>query len=430
MKSGFIDNLSEKIMPLAAKIGGNRWLGAIRDGYIAVMPLVITASLFTLINCVILGPNGLTNMLFGNPFTEAQQLGGFISSASMSVLGLLLAFTTSKALSKQYGLDTSIGATTAVVCYLCLTPFGTSDEIGEYVSTGYLSSTGMFTAFIAAILAVELYRFLVGFDALVIKMPPEVPGGIARSINSIIPVALTVIVFGIVRVLSAFAGMPVNDLITSWVQTPLLGLVNSPIGLVVIYFCYMMLWGFGIHSASIMNPILEPLFLITLTANAEAVASGGAMAGIMTKPFLDSFMFMGGAGNMLALVIAILLGSRRADYRTVAKVGLVPAMFNISEPIMFGLPVVMNPVLIIPMILATLAGMGIGVLSTSLGIAGYTYIMTPWVTPPVLGALLSTGGSVGAALTAVVILVVAVLIYMPFVKAMDREVEPAENEGE
>ncbi len=212
-------------------------------------------------------------------------------------------------------------------------------------------------------------------------------------------------------------------------QTPLLGLVNSPIGLVVIYFCYMMLWGFGIHSASIMNPILEPLFLITLTANAEAVASGGAMAGIMTKPFLDSFMFMGGAGNMLALVIAILLGSRRADYRTVAKVGLVPAMFNISEPIMFGLPVVMNPVLIIPMILATLAGMGIGALSTSLGIAGYTYIMTPWVTPPVLGALLSTGGSVGAALTAVVILVVAVLIYMPFVKAMDREVEPAENEG-
>lgn len=205
---------------------------------------------------------------------------------------------------------------------------------------------------------------------------------------------------------------------------------NQPIGLVVIYFCYMMLWGFGIHSASIMNPILEPLFLITLTANAEAVASGGAMAGIMTKPFLDSFMFMGGAGNMLALVIAILLGSRRADYRTVAKVGLVPAMFNISEPIMFGLPVVMNPVLIIPMILATLAGMGIGVLSTSLGIAGYTYIMTPWVTPPVLGAFLSTGGSVGAALTAVVILVVAVLIYMPFVKAMDREVEPAENEGE
>ena len=89
MKSGFIDNLSEKIMPLAAKIGGNRWLGAIRDGYIAVMPLVITASLFTLINSVILGPNGLTNMLFGNPFTEAQQLGGFISSASMSVLGLL-----------------------------------------------------------------------------------------------------------------------------------------------------------------------------------------------------------------------------------------------------------------------------------------------------------------------------------------------------
>lgn len=428
MKTGLLDKISEKIMPLAGKIGSNRWLCAIRDGYIAVMPLVITASLFTLINSVILGPSGLTNMLFGNPFTEAQQLGAFISSASMSVLGLLLAFTTSKALAKHYGLDTSIGATTAVVCFLCLTPFGTDENIGEFVSTGYLSSTGMFTAFISAILAVELYRFLAGFDALTIKMPPEVPSGIARSINSIIPVALTVIIFGLVRVLSGLAGMPVNDLITSWVQTPLLGLVNSPVGLVVIYIVYMLLWGFGIHSASIMNPILEPLFLITLTANAEAVASGGAMAGIMTKPFLDSFMFMGGAANMLALVIAILLVSRRADYRTVAKVGLVPALFNISEPIMFGLPVVMNPVLIIPMIITTLVGMGIGALATTLGIAGYTYVMTPWVTPPVLGAFLSTGGSIGAALTAVVILVVCVLIYMPFVKAMDREVEAASTE--
>lgn len=424
-----LDAIAEKLLPVAAAIGSNRYLCAIRDGYISVMPLVITASLFTLINSVVLGDNGFTKAVFGNPFTDAQQLGSAISSASMSVLGLLLAFTTSKTLAKHYGMDTSIASTTAIVCFLTLTPFVTDEKIGEYVTTGYLSSTGMFTAFITAILAVELYRFLAHFDALIIKMPDGVPAGIARSINSIIPVALTIIIFGLVRVATNIIGAPVNDLITVWLQTPVLSLVSSPVGLVVIYFFYMLLWGFGIHTASIMNGILEPLYLINLTANANAVAAGQAATNVMTKPFLDAVAFMGGAGNMLALIIAIFIVSRRADYRTIAKVGLVPSLFNISEPIMFGLPVVMNPILIIPMILVTLAGLGIGALSTVMGFMGYTYALTPWITPPLIGAFLSTGGSIGAVVTAAVILVVSVLIYMPFVEAMNKATDaPVETE--
>lgn len=428
-KTGPLDTIAEKLLPVASAIGSNRYLCAIRDGYISVMPLVITASLFTLINSVVLGDDGFTNAVFGNPFTEAQQLGAAISSASMSILGLLLAFTTSKALAKHYEMDTSIASTTAVVCFLTLTPFVSDAEVGEYVTTGYLSSTGMFTAFITAILAVELYRFLSHFDVLIIKMPDSVPLGIARSINSIIPVALTVIIFGLVRVATNMLGTPVNDLITVWFQTPVLSLVSSPVGLVVIYFFYMLLWGFGIHSASIMNGILEPLYLINLTANADAIAAGSAATNVMTKPFLDTVAFMGGAGNMLALIIAIFIVSRRADYRTIAKVGVVPALFNISEPIMFGLPVVMNPILIIPMILVTLAGLGIGALSTIMGFMGYTYALTPWITPPLVGAFLSTGGSIGAVITAAIILAVSVLIYMPFVKAMNKASDaPAETE--
>ena len=314
-----------------------------------------------------------------------------------------------------------------LLCFLCLTPFVTSDDWGEVVATSYLGSTGMFTAIITSLLAVEVYRFFMGFKALIIKMPDEVPPAIARSINAIIPVTLTVIVFGLVRVVTNLAGTPVNDLITTFVQAPVLSLVSSPVGVAVIYFFYMLLWGFGIHSAGIMNGVLEPLYLISLNANAEAIAAGEAATNVLTKPFLDSVAFMGGAGNMLALVVAILIISRRQDYRTMAKIGFVPGLFNISEPIMFGLPVVMNPILIAPMIMVTLAGLGIGALATVTGFMGYTYVLTPWITPPLLGGLLSTGLNIGAVITCAVIFVVSVLIYMPFVKAMDAAVTTEEK---
>lgn len=426
MKANAMETFAEKLMPIAGKIGGNRYLGAVRDGYIALMPLIITASLFTLVNSVILGDGGILNAVFGTPFVEAQQLGSAISSASMSVLALLLSFTVAKVLAGHYGLDVSIAGTTSVVCFLCLTPFATTEDLGEVVATSYLGSTGMFTAIISSLISVEVYRLFMSIKALIIKMPDEVPPAIARSINAIIPVTLTVIVFGLIRVLTNIAGTPVNDLITTFVQAPVLSLVSSPVGVAVIYFLYMLLWGFGIHSAGIMNGVLEPLYLISLNANAEAIAAGEAATNVLTKPFLDSVAFMGGAGNMLALVVAILIISRRQDYRTIAKIGLVPGLFNISEPIMFGLPVVMNPILIVPMILVTLAGLGIGALSTVLGIMGYTYVLTPWITPPLLGGFLATGLNVGAIITCAVIFVVSVLIYMPFVKAMDGAVQSEE----
>ncbi len=183
----------------------------------------------------------------------------------------------------------------------------------------------------------------------------------------------------------------------------------------------MLLWGFGIHSAYIFNPILEPIYLASLAINEAAITSGTAATEIITKPFIDSVAFMGGAGNMLALVIAIFIVSKRDDYKVIGKLGFVPALFNISEPLMFGLPVVMNPILIIPMILTTLAGLGIGALATQIGIMAHTYVLIPWTTPPVISAFLATGGDIMSGVIGLLILVVSVLIYIPFVKVMNKE---------
>lgn len=416
-----MEKISNLLLPIAGSLSKNRYLAAIRDGFIAIMPLVITASIFTLINCVFVGEGNYFDQWFNQPCTGFAQVGNVIGSASMSIMSILLTFTTAKALAKHYDIDTSIAGSTALVSFLCLTPFVSDAQIGEYVTTYYLGAAGMFTAFITAILSIEVLRFLMGFKALIIKMPDSVPSGIARSFNSIIPVALTVIIFALVRILTDAMGAPLNDLIFQWIQTPFTMIVSSPVGLVIIYLIYMLLWGFGIHSAYILNPILEPIYLASLAININAINAGEAASQIITKPFIDSVAFMGGAGNMLALVVAIFLVSKRNDYKVIGKLGLVPALFNISEPVMFGLPVVMNPILIIPMIGATLAGLGIGALATQMGLMAHTYVLIPWTTPPVISAFLATGGDLMSGFIGFLILIVSILIYIPFVKVMNKE---------
>lgn len=416
-----MEKLSNLLLPIAEKLSKKRYLSAIRDGFIAIMPLVITSSLFTLINCVFVGEGNYLDKWFGTPCSGFAQIGNVIGSASMSVMAILLVFTTSKALAREYKINTSIAGSTAVVCFLCLTPFVADGTIGEYLTTYYLGAAGMFTAFISALLSVEVMRFFLGFKKLIIKMPDSVPTGIAKSFNSIIPVALTVIIFALLRIGTDAIGAPLNDLIFKWIQTPFSAIVSSPIGLIIIYILYMLLWGFGIHSAYIFNPILEPIYLASLASNVAAINAGQAATEVITKPFLDSVAFMGGAGNMLALVIAIFLVSKRSDYKVIAKLGFIPAIFNISEPLMFGLPVVMNPILIIPMIGATLAGLGIGVLATQIGLMANTYVLIPWTTPPVINSFLATGGDFMSAVVGLVILVVSIFIYIPFVKVMNKE---------
>ncbi len=417
-----MEKIERMFMPLANKLSTNRYLNAIRDGFIAILPIIIAGSFFILINNVFIGENGYMNKWFGLEFSGLTRYGAVIAPATMSIMGLMLTFTTAKALAEYYDEDTSISPSIAVVVLFILMPVEFNSEAGiEFINTYYTGAAAMFMAFIAAIATVELIRLLSKVKLLVISMPDSVPPAISRSFNRLIPVILTMIFFGTIRIITDIIGMPLNDLIFKIIQTPFTSVVNSVLGLGVIYLLYMLLWGLGIHSAFIFNSILEPIYLASLTANAAAHDLGNPMTSIMTKPFLDSVAFMGGAGNMIALIIAILIVSRREDYRSIAKLGLVPALFNISEPIMFGLPVVMNPILIIPMILSTFAGLIIGSVATSLGIMAHTYILIPWTTPPIISAFLATGGHVLSAVVALVILVLSVLVYMPFVAILNKQ---------
>lgn len=423
-----LKKLEEILLPIADRLASNRYLSAIRDGFIAILPIMIVGSFFVLLNNVIIGPNGFTNKLFGMEFTKLTELGGAIVPATMSIMALILTFTTAKALCEHYGEETSIVPSIAVVSLVILMPITFDAELGiEYINTYYTGAAALFLSFVSALMTVELVRFFSKFGPLTIRMPESVPSNISRSFNKLIPVLITVLVFGTVRLITNEFNQSLHDLFFVMIQAPFTKIVSSPFGLVIIYILYMLLWGLGIHTAFIFNPILEPIYLSSLAINEAANAAGNPMTQILTKPFLDSVAFMGGAGNMLALIAAIFIVSKRKDYKSIGKLGLVPSLFNISEPIMFGLPVVMNPILIVPMILSTLTGLGIGVLATTVGFMGHSYILVPWTTPPVLNAFLSTGGDIGAAITAIVIFVISVLIYMPFVLALNKNRNNSEN---
>ncbi|BCZ48817.1 permease IIC component [Clostridium gelidum] len=417
-----MDKIERIFLPIANKLSANKYLSAIRDGFIAILSIMIAGSFFTLINNVIIGPNGITNKLFGNPLTGLLQLGNAIVPATMSIMAILLTFTTAKSLCEHYKEDTSIIPAIAVVVLFILMPIKFDDSLKiEYINTFYTGASAMFMAFMAAIVTVEIIRALSKIDAITIKMPESVPPAIARSFNKLIPIIITLVIFGSIRMITNSFELPMNDLIIKLIQTPFTNIVTSKVGLLIVYLLYMIIWGLGIHSAFIFGPLLEPIYLTSLTQNMDALKAGHAMQAIITKPFIDSVAFMGGAGNMIALVIAIFIVSRREEFRAIAKIGFAPALFNISEPLMFGLPVVMNPILIIPMVLSTFAGLIIGYVATVIGFMQHTYILIPWTTPPILGAFFSTGGDFKAAFVSLIIIGVSVMIYIPFVVVTNKQ---------
>lgn len=416
--------IEKYLLPMSDKLSENRYLKAIRDGFAAILPLIIAASLCTLINAVVIGEAGFTNKLFGQTFPEVQAVCNSINVAIMNVIAILLTFTITKSLANEYGDDTNVAAVTAVVAFFVLTPIGKNAEIEkEIIETAYLGSKAMFMSFIISFLTVELMRMFSRVKIFIIHMPENVPPAIAKSFNKLIPVVLTVFVFGFVRFICNANEVNLNDLIFAILQAPFSNLVSSPIGIGVIYFFYMLLWGMGIHSASIFSAIVNPVYIANIAMNEEVVRKGVGTLQVMTKPFLNGMAFMGGAGNMLALIVAIFIVSNRKDYREISKIGFVPAIFNISEPVMFGLPVVMNPLLIIPMIATTLISLVLGALATKVGLMAYTTVLTPWITPPILMTYLATGGHFMSAVVALVIFVISVLTYMPFVAALNTRKE-------
>ncbi|WMM25441.1 PTS sugar transporter subunit IIC [Tissierella sp. MB52-C2] len=417
--SGFMKWMEEKFVPVAGKIGSQRHLAAIRDGFFGIMPIVLAGSFSVLLNNTL----GAWIEPIGKILTP---INGNVWWGTFGMLALLTTFSIAYNLGKSYGEDGLAAALVSMASFLITLPQAHGDAGWGYLHWGYLDGRGLFTGIIVALIATEIFVRLTK-KGLTIKMPDNVPPAVGKAFASVIPGLITLFIFGaITYVISTLGWGSLYDIIFNVIQKPLMGLGQGMISVILIPMLINLCWFFGIHGGNIFEPVMQSIYLPALTENYDAIMNGLPAPHLITKSFFDSFVHLGGAGATLALIVAVLIvNKKKKEYREVAKLSLAPGIFNINESVMYGLPLVLNPILVIPFILIPGILSTISYIATVLGIVPITYVAAPWITPVGIGAFIATGasgiGSIMAALLSVINFVIAVLIYLPFVKIAEKQ---------
>ncbi|WP_042475182.1 PTS sugar transporter subunit IIC [Bacillus ndiopicus] len=408
--------LEEKFVPVASRIGNQRHLVAIRDGFIAIMPLIIFGSLAVLVNNLPINAyKNFMNSIFGEGIWT--QWGGNVWGATFAIVSLLISFTIAYNLTKSYGKDALAGGVIGLASYMTFATYGDGGLTGLTTGTG-----GIFLAIILSLVSAEMFSRLSGNPKLLIKMPAGVPDAVAKSFASLFPAIITVGLLALIRTLISvlFDAPDVIGQFYTLVQEPFMGLTNSWTAALIIAFVPAFVWTFGIHGANIIEPFMQTINLDAIAKNVEALEAGQVAPYIINKPFFDAFVNMGGSGTTIALIIAIFIVSRKnKQYSTVGKLSAAPGLFNINEPLIFGLPIVLNPILFFPFILTPMVNVSIAYFVTKAGWVPAATVAAPWTTPPIINGWLVTQSFSGAILS-IVLIVVAVLIYTPFLLAANR----------
>lgn len=408
----------DKFLPVAGRIGSQRHLVAIRDGFAAILPLIIIGSLAVLINNLPIEPfqNFMVNV-FGEGWKD---LGGYIWNGTFAIISLVVAIGVSYSLARAYNVDALAAALVAVASLIILSPL---TEDGSGISLHWMSASGLFVSLLVAIIATEIFRKLSQLN-LSIKMPEGVPEAVSRSFASLIPAMIVLFIFGLLQVLFMdVIGISLQDLIYKAIQAPFQNFAGTLPAVLGIEFTKSFLWFFGLHGSNILEPIIEAVYIPGLLENTKLFEQGVSahdVPNIITKPFLDVFVAMGGTGTGISLLIALFITVKAKQVRSLGKMSAPAALFNINEPLIFGLPIVLNPILFIPFILVPLVNVTIAYFATSLGFVPKTVVMVPWTTPPIIGGYLATGGSIAGSILQIVNLAVGALLYLPFLKVLDR----------
>ena len=427
--SKLMEVIEQKLMPLANLVGQNRYLLTLRDSFSTIMPLLIVGSFFTLVGSFPI--TAWTDFLGATTIGDQSltDLIGVPSSITVSMMALFIAFLIGHNFAEHDNLSDRVSAgLVTLVSWFMLMPLYTEYAIeatGETVQvssvpTGWIGSKGVFVAIVAGFLSCKFYGMLVHKD-LTIKMPEGVPPTVSRAFSALIPMTLTFVVVWIVRVV--FVVTPWGDVfsfIYSVLQLPLQNLGGTVVAQALVYVFAHFLWFFGIHGTNITDSVYQPILLALSAENQEAVAAGLSATNIINYQFQSLFATMGGGGSTLSLLIAILLFCKSDRMKQLGKLSLAPGIFNINEPIIFGLPIVLNPVMLVPFILvplfnivSTWAVMAIGLVPICSGIT------LPWTTPAIISGFLVSGWQ--GAVWQVVLLVVGTLIYLPFIKTLDKQ---------
>ncbi|MGL5346777.1 MAG: PTS sugar transporter subunit IIC [Peptostreptococcaceae bacterium] len=424
----FMGFMERYLVPVAAKFGSQRHLVAIRDGFVGMIPIAMIGAFGSLLKNLPFAPyqNFLANTTIGG---HIASVGGNLWWGSLALMSLFLAVSVAYALANSYNANALQAGLIALCSFLILSPqvMTVTPEGGEaIVGWGaipwtYVSTNGLFTAMVVALISTEIFVKLSNVSALTIKMPDSVPPAVSKSFAKLLPglIAITVMAIIGVAVSTLSDGKFINDLLQEYLAKPLTGVADSLGGAILVALFVHVLWIFGLHGANIALPVISPILMELGGKNVELLAAGATEGyHIFAGAFLDAFVYMGGSGVCIGLVVALIIAGRRR--KDMIALGGPPALFNINEPIIFGMPIVLNPVYMIPFILAPVVCVITAYLSISSGLVPPVIMPTiPWITPPIFGAVIATGSIKGGILAAVNI-VLSILIYLPFVMADER----------
>ncbi len=435
------------MMPVAGKISSNKYLLAMRDSFSMLLPFIIVGSFFGIMEWVVLDPWGTVlgenGMNLGQSITgltgDAYKASGFVATLQMlqglcnnvvtvgfGVFSFLLVMAFSYRLGGIWGGDQFATALTAVGAFIIMTPQQVVTEAGEKLGgfdMNYFGNKGVLTAIIIATLASWIFVKLSTNEKMKIKMPETVPPAVSKSFEVLIPVLCTLgffTVFSTILAQCQFLGTTcLNDLIYRLIQAPLMGF-SQGLGFSILYQCIVwFFWWFGIHghnvTAAIQNMVYMPAQLANQAGDASYIFSNG--------------FFEAGLMHIMGLVIAILLFSKKDSWRAVAKLGAPAMFFNIQEPIAFGLPIVLNPLLLVPYVLVPIVNTIIGYAAITIGLVPVFKYVVPWTMPLFFGGTIGTGSVMGGLLQ-VVWLIVDVFIYAPFVIAGNKVKDEYDEEEE
>lgn len=428
----FTSLLEKVLLPIANKLSTNRFLKAISSGFSVLLPITMAGAIFTL----------LANLQIGlyQTFvtaTHLKEIFSFAPTVTTDMLAIYAVFFIGKSLADELSLDKHsviIGAL-SLFAFLLVIPLGVTGiatesqevvTIAGAVPTTYLGSAGLFTAMILGLIVPCIYSLFIKYN-IVIKLPEQVPPTIAKSFSALLPAFAIAFIFGLVRYgfsLTEFGHL--NNFIYTIIKTPLTHLGASPLTFIVFIIMCSLMWFFGLHGGMIVMPFITALYTTAGLENLAAFAEGTQIPNMITQANWALYASLGGAGGTLGLCIIMFFFAKSARYKALGKLALPAGICGINEPITFGLPVVLNTIMLIPLLLTPVVTFIISYISMAVGLVPYPNgVGVPLGTPVVFSGLVSVGWQ--AAALQVILIVIQVVIYYPFFKVLDKQA--CEEEG-
>lgn len=458
-----MNKLVDVLSWVALRCTQNKYLNAIKNAFQNYMPISLAGAVGMLWTNVLVNDQGglgsifplIMDLKFFNPIFEA------LNYASISCMSIVIILLLSSEIAEANGDHDIYPVIVSFLSWLVVTPHTIDglhinvllhtgggaivhtklsdfvhiphtvgvtlkDFTAQGIGSIYTSSTGLFTAMFVAIIATELYHLLKNCECLLIKLPEQVSTNQVLSFMNIIPTFLTLLIMSSISYLCILStGHTINTNIYTLIQLPLQLLTgDNLIAVLVLYFIISLFWIVGFHGKNLMSPLIEsfyrPLLYINMAAY-NAGLRGEEIPYILNPPMFQIFADIGGSGATLGLVLYILLFSKRHDNRLIANISLFPSLMNINEIVIFGMPIVFNPLLDIPFIIAPLVTLTVGYFLISTGFCPRIVIEVPWVMPPILLGFLVTGGSIYGALSHLIAICVSLLVYAPFIYVYERK---------